>query len=676
MNLLAQTALLVALTSWSMGLSVLARQLQNKLFVRFSVLCGVIFAWSLFFFLEQVFGGGRFYAWHLLSGIWLGPACLSFIRIWIGRLPSDWRGRWSQGAWWLAWASAWALTTVWVFAWLGQREGFGMGPLVSPSLLRDLMYFAPAPVVLQLFLIPVIRGSLPLRENVVFGGALLLLAIATMDHLPWLGHVVPSIGNLLLCIYLILLGQAVRQQKLLDLQLILTRFVLLMFLALVLTSLYLVLVSWVQKNPLLFFLNSFAVSFGIVILLNPIQRWVSVITERLLASRDREWRRRLEESRLEVRSARDLREWEQAVKGGIARALASVELQVVLRGRDFSERPGVAVDEMQARRGSGRLSVLVRPLVDAEIERTSSPVLRDRLQQILQEFQRSGCSAILPIFDDGLKGWVWARLDLGGSGDSRQFRSWRLLREVEQFLDDCGKCLGLLLRVRDESERERLATLGEMAAGLAHEIRNPLGAIQGAVQLLPEGEGAGPWNQVIREEVARLNHVVGQFLVYSRRLELGLSPEPLVGWLSRAVERLNSGLLVSGEVLRVRIVEPELWSSERILVQLDAESLFQVLENLVRNSIQAGATEVNFSLKLPAGSRLVVLEVQDNGRGFPTVDLKRLFVPFFTTHHSGTGLGLSISQRILEAHRGTIDAVAGSAGGACFRIQLPLEGES
>ena len=315
MNLLAQTALLVALTSLGMGLSALPRQLQNKLIVSFSAACGVVFAWSLLFFLEQVFGGGGFYGLHLLSGIWLGPACLRFIRIWTGRFPEGWIAAVSQGLWGLSILSAVALSGAWVIAW--SRGG------VPPSFLRDLMLFSPAPVVLQLVVILATRRPLPLREVIVFGGAFAVLALSTMDHVPWLGHVVPSFGNLLLCVYLILLGQAIRQQKLLDLPLLVTRFVVLLVLALVLIGLYLLLVSWIEHRPALFFLNSFAVSFLILMLLNPLQRGVAALTGRVLAARDAEWRSLLEGARLEVRSARGLQEWERAVLAGIERTLAA-----------------------------------------------------------------------------------------------------------------------------------------------------------------------------------------------------------------------------------------------------------------------------------------------------------------------------------------------------------------
>jgi signal transduction histidine kinase len=666
MNLLAQTALLVALTSLGMGLSVLPRQFQNKLMLSFSAACSVVFLWSLLFFLEKVFGGGWFYYFHLLSGIWLGPACLFFIRIWIGRFPSGWIDRVSQFLWTLSWASAVGLTIPWTLSW--TQGG------VPPSFLRDLMLFSPAPVVLQLLVILATRRPLPLREGIVFGGALAVLALSTLDHVPQLGHVVPSFGNLLLCVYLILLGQAIRQQKFVDVPLLVTRFVVLLVLALLLTGLYLTLVAWIEHNPVLFFLNSFAASFLIVSLLGPLQRWVSALTDRVLASRDAEWRTRLERAMLEVRSARGISEWERALLAGLEGAVSCSSIKVVLFHRDIAERSSLVAEEILSRREQGRLTILVDSLLQAEIERSSNSKLKARLEALLQEVRRGDFSAVFPILDRQLLGGVLVKLESERRGAvPRGLRNWRQLRDVEEFLGEAGRSLGLLLRVRDEAERERLATLGEMAAGLAHEIRNPLGAIQGAAQLLPENSELGPWTRIIREEVARLNHVVSQFLVYSRKSSVETGSVDVDPWLERAIERLHSGLFLSNPGSSVSI-RARSSAAASLSVEMDPEAIFQVLENLVRNSVQAGATEVEISAGVTGDSQGVILEVRDNGRGIAPDDFQKLFVPFFTTNPSGTGLGLSISQRIVESHRGRIEAVEARGRGACFRIRLPLGG--
>ncbi len=660
MNLLAQTALLVSLTSLGMAMSVLARRLQNRLLFSFSAMCGAVFVWSLSFFLEQVFAGGGYYAVHLLAGVWLGPVALHFLRIWVGRFPEGWIALVSRALWAVSLLSAVVLTVVWGLSW-------GRGGVAHDSIL-PVMLFSPITVVLQVFVILATRRPLSLRDGVIFGGALMVLALSTMDHVPWMGHLLPSLGNLLLCVYLILLGQAIRQQKLLDLPLLFTRFVVLLVLAVVLTGVYLLLVAWIKQNPVLFLLNSFAVSFLIVMLLNPLQRTVSALTDRLLAHRDADWRRRLEQSMQSLRSAADLQSWQEGLREGVSQALLPASLRLVLLHQDPAEAMGALSEEMRDRRDSGRLSVLVEPLLQAEIERTSSARVRLRLQAVLDDLRRTGANCVLPLFERQLLGWVLVDLSEVPRPRAAGLQSWRQLREVEELLDEAGRSLALLLRVRDEAERERLATLGEMAAGLAHEIRNPLGAIQGAAELLPDEPAMAPWTRVIREEVARLNHVVSRFLVYSRRSSPELEAVRLDEWLHRAATRLESSVALSQpeRSLAVRCND-----SPAIKVEMDPEAIIQVLENLVRNSADAGAREVSFSATLSRDGRWALIDVRDNGRGVSEEIRKKLFVPFFTTSHSGTGLGLSICQRILESHHGRIELLEGLATGACFRLRFP-----
>jgi signal transduction histidine kinase len=244
------------------------------------------------------------------------------------------------------------------------------------------------------------------------------------------------------------------------------------------------------------------------------------------------------------------------------------------------------------------------------------------------------------------------------------------LRQLEGFLRDAARSLSLLIRVRDEAERERLAALGEMAAGLAHEIRNPLGAIQGAVQLLPQSQDSGPWTQVIREEVAKMNHVVAQFLDYSRRPSYQKVSLDVSSWLIHAVDRLNQGLLRSGlsehAAVHLEVV------STNLRIELEPDAFFQVFENLVRNSMQARATRIFLRADDVENRSRFLLEYRDNRIGFSEQAFDKLFAPFFTTRTAGTGLGLSICRRIVEGHGGQIEAMRSTEGGASFKMILPL----
>jgi signal transduction histidine kinase len=228
--------------------------------------------------------------------------------------------------------------------------------------------------------------------------------------------------------------------------------------------------------------------------------------------------------------------------------------------------------------------------------------------------------------------------------------------------------------------RDRLAVLGRMAAGLAHEVKNPLGAIKGAAQLL----GEDPRNQtssdreflsIILEEVDRLDRVVGSVLSYARPARGNLSEidvAHVVERTARMLEAENPGceLLVSTETA----LPP---------VRGDAEQLRQVLINLIRNAVQAmegqGKVEISAGFGLTARSShhgespdsWLEISVQDAGPGIAPEVRENLFVPFFTTKQRGSGLGLAISQRIVEEMGGRIEVESGAEVGTRFSVFLP-----
>jgi signal transduction histidine kinase len=242
-------------------------------------------------------------------------------------------------------------------------------------------------------------------------------------------------------------------------------------------------------------------------------------------------------------------------------------------------------------------------------------------------------------------------------------------------------------------ERDRLAALGEMAAGLAHEIRNPLGAIKGAAQLLlpPPGdaqEGAPPpppesqqFLGIIVEEANRLNRVVSQFLDYARPFRGELAPLDLNDVVRKTAALVTPPPLPGHEAdTRPPPVEVVLSLAEELpRVRGDAEQLRQVFLNLAINAVQAmvegGKLTISTSVRKGGrrGTPAQLLEVRfrDTGPGIPQNVLKNLFIPFYTTKEKGTGLGLPISQRIIENHGGTIEVRSRMNVGSTFTVVLP-----
>jgi two-component system sensor histidine kinase HydH len=220
-------------------------------------------------------------------------------------------------------------------------------------------------------------------------------------------------------------------------------------------------------------------------------------------------------------------------------------------------------------------------------------------------------------------------------------------------------------------EAERLAALGRLAAGLAHEIRNPLGAIAGSIELLRTGgtlsEEDRQLCEVVQRETARLNDLVGDMMDLSRPRAPVKAPVDL-GTTAADVVTL-AGTSGRGADVRVRYEGPP-----RASVLADAAQVRQVVWNLVRNAIQASSPgdEVKVSVRdLPSGER--VLEVRDDGPGIPADARERLFDAFFTTRSHGMGIGLAVVKRILDDHDFAVEVDSGEGKGTTFRVRIPRE---
>jgi signal transduction histidine kinase len=237
-------------------------------------------------------------------------------------------------------------------------------------------------------------------------------------------------------------------------------------------------------------------------------------------------------------------------------------------------------------------------------------------------------------------------------------------------------------------ERDRLAALGQMAAGLAHEIRNPLGAIKGAAQFLQptaggsdgsvDAAGTKEFLNIIVEEVNRLNKIVSQFLDYARPYRGDQEPLDVNDVVRKTLQLLAKEIAGKGIEVVPSFVDglPP--------VRADAEQLVQVFLNLSLNALQAMpdggrlfvSTAIRRATRRGVAAAFLEVRFRDTGVGIPPGDLRNLFIPFFTTKEKGTGLGLPISQRIIENHGGTIEVRSQSGMGATFTVLLPVESDA
>jgi len=217
---------------------------------------------------------------------------------------------------------------------------------------------------------------------------------------------------------------------------------------------------------------------------------------------------------------------------------------------------------------------------------------------------------------------------------------------------------------------DRLKTLGEVAAGLAHELRHPLASIGGALEIIearstpdsPEAE----FSHLAMTEVQRLDNLVWEFLRFARPHEPDLRPTSL----HDLVERVIALLGVEAERGGVRLHVEHADSVPTL--SIDALQIEQVLLNVVLNAIQASPPGSCVRVRERLDQLEAVIDVTDDGSGIPAEHLAQVFTPFFTTKENGTGLGLAIAHRIVMAHDGRVEVQSTSARGTCVRIRLPI----
>jgi two-component system sensor histidine kinase PilS (NtrC family) len=219
---------------------------------------------------------------------------------------------------------------------------------------------------------------------------------------------------------------------------------------------------------------------------------------------------------------------------------------------------------------------------------------------------------------------------------------------------------------------ERLAAVGRLAAGVAHEIRNPLAAISGSIELLaaggPEPREAGELMAIVLRETARLNALITDLLDFARprapepeRLELGAA-------LAEMVQVFQHDKQQGGATLELRAPEP-VWAAA------DPAQLRQIVWNLLRNAAQASppgaAVAVEVDLETAGAQKWARLTVRDRGAGILPEHRARIFEPFFSTKQGGTGLGLATVHRIVEDHHGRIEVEPADGGGTRVTVRLP-----
>jgi signal transduction histidine kinase len=244
------------------------------------------------------------------------------------------------------------------------------------------------------------------------------------------------------------------------------------------------------------------------------------------------------------------------------------------------------------------------------------------------------------------------------------------LVENQRSLSDS---LNRLAQAENKLQRqERLAALGEMAAGLAHEIRNPLGIVASSAQLLGSSITAKDKDTeelllVIQEETQRLDTLLNNFLCFGREVVPLLQPCNLNEFVQTCMNRFS-------EFFRAKNLDLDIRCTEKTLTaKIDRNLMEQVLLNLVLNAVEASSSGGKILVTCTSHKNNAVIEINDTGEGIPEAIKDKVFNPFFTTKTKGSGLGLAIAYQCVQAHMGSIDIIDHPGQGTRVRIKLPME---
>lgn len=535
-----------------------------------------------------------------------------------------------------------------------------------------------------------------LRLTYLATGAALALVAASLDFLPALGLQVPVLGPIVCTLYLFLLSQTLLRLRLMDLHELLGKILSQALLAALLALVFFVMTSWVvitdwvSQSARLFLFNTVVAALVVQILVDPVGEKVDHWVVALIFRQRFAFLESVRSLHRRAANVIDVPELAATVLDGLNETRRVTHASIYLLAED---RPGFRLLDCRGPQpalfiDAGSARALVARNERAQLFETVERRISELRGQALEARRlRDELRRLTEIKTTMLQMKAGISVPLIGAERLLGFLNLWDERVPEAFAsDEIAQILGLaehIATVVENSklyermrERDRLAALGEMAAGLAHEIRNPLGAIKGAAQCLePAAMRADDreFVEVIVEEVNRLNGVVTAFLDYARPLKQSFGPTDLNEVIVRTVRLLQND--VPKHITLRQELAPELPR-----VDGDSEQLRQVLFNLVQNAVQAmGDREGRIIVRTQRSDRqgefrapdTVELSVSDDGPGIPQEQQVNIFVPFFTTKEKGTGLGLAICQRIVKSHGGSISVQSRVGEGSQFLVRLP-----
>lgn len=528
----------------------------------------------------------------------------------------------------------------------------------------------------------------------VLTGAL-ATAFSLADFLWFIGAPLPPVGAVLAIVFLFVLAESLIRDRLIDAYEMGGMAVVSTALAFTVAGIFYVFVVLVGGFQTMY-LNAILASIVILTLFEPLRDMVSAYIHRAFRERV-DLERAVTRARRELANVLEVDQMLHVVVSALENSRRATAAALYLRdpvGLDydlavsFGPPPPSKIGGTAARPLIDRLSeasIVIEEVIGEVRERTQGGSPRQAethesllaVAELLGPFKTGVCVAIRGE-DQSVVGILTVADDRVSDAFSPED-----VALLESLAVQIGVVIENSRQYRRLQERDRLAALGQMAAGLAHEVKNPLGAIKGAAQLLGEPHAGAELDasskefiNIILEEVDRLDRVVGSVLDYARPSKGNPGAINANAVVARTVQVVGSSREPAQFVTALDDRIPP--------VRADEQQLRQVLMNLIRNAMEsmeaqpADARVVTITTRRRAsrqGPDLVEIAVQDHGPGIPAHVLKNLFVPFFTTKHRGTGLGLAISQRVVQDMGGHIEVASQPGLGSIFTVVLPSSGD-
>jgi two-component system, NtrC family, sensor histidine kinase HydH len=692
-NVQAVSALLAAMVILAIGFSVLLRNRSDRTYTSFAAFSFMVAAWQLCTFVAMATESDLARWLALWPAATIPPTAIAFFRAFLAQPSIGGRHRPPR------------VTLAWTFV---AYLGLIYSAIVDP--IHDKLWFA-VPFGAYVFgglyrcvydtykqYRATVKRVERARVRYLALGGFVATTLALTDVLPRFGVAWPTLGNVLAILYLYFLSQTLFRDRLLDINELVGKMAVLGTLVLLLWAVYGLLLAWIGGGQDgLYLLNALVASFVILILFEPVRSRLENGVNRWLVRQRAELRGRLDALRRELGGVVDVGDMVVRIVAALEESRRATEGAVYLLDADGAgfDRAGwfgrAPIQRLDAGKARGFLDAVRAGYVDMEVlrrERLRPDLDADRkasIDQTIAVTEQLHADLVFPLFGSAeTEQGPWL-LGVLAVGDDRADGAYDLddIDTFRQLAAQAARVIESSQAYERVKERDRLAAMGEMAAGLAHEIRNPLGAIKGAAQLLlgPDGKPLDPgpemadFIQIIVEEADRLNNVVTRFLDYARaerpeRLDQGkVDINAVVKKTVQLLQQSPDAKEIEFDVRLDELLPP---------VHGDPEALVQVFLNLGLNAIQA----------MPRGGTLAILSTRrrrsrlgygqfaevrfrDSGIGIARDKLKKLFIPFFTTRSRGTGLGLAISQRIVSQHGGTIEVRSTPGEGSTFSVFLP-----